>query len=155
MVEITPAPSLSPAAPQEDSVAPRTEDSDVEGRLRAVTARSGGDRDTLTFTFEDGAVPGYDIRFVDRVERDNGDALMLEGSAALTVTLTRSTPSVDGAIADDVVTNEAYDLPVIRQVLLATNVAGTVVFGIGTSWQGPFTVSVDGSDLVVSFQHEQ
>lgn len=148
------APDLEPVSPADTSVAPRVVDSDSEGQLVEVTATSDGDSDILAFRFEGGAVPGYDIRYVDRLETGDGDVMLLGGSAVQTVTFTHTTPGDGRQIPEGVVTNEDYDLPVIRQVLLATNVGGTVMFGVGTSGLAEFAVTADAGSLVVTFPHD-
>ncbi|MFT4220200.1 MAG: hypothetical protein QM611_06750 [Microbacterium sp.] len=148
---ITPAPTLEPVPPAETSVAPRVEKSDAKGELMSVKVASSGAADTLTFAFADRAVPGYDIRYVDKLLRSDDDVVLLDGSAVLTVSFTNSVPGKNGTIPKKVITNETYDLPAIRQVLLATNLGGALVFGVGTAAQTPFTVAVQGNSLTVSF----
>lgn len=150
---VAPAPSLAPVPDDETSIAPRVSESDSAGRLTSVTAVTEGDADVLTFTFADGTVPGYDIRYVDRVERAAGDPVSLRGSAALSATLTNSVPDTTGALGEGVVTNTDYALPVIEQVVLVGNVGGTLTFGVGLTRQAPFTVTTSADSLVVSFAH--
>lgn len=149
---VSPAPSLDPVLPDETSVAPRVAESDAPGQIVSASAAEADDGDVLTFTFASGSIPGYDIRYVDRLERGADDVVMLAGEAALAVTLTNSTLGSDGTIGADIVTNSTFDLPLIRQVLLATNLGGTVTFGVGLATQVPFTVTISGDTLAVAFQ---
>lgn len=150
---VTPAPTLDAVAPETLSTAPRSVTSEVAGRLVSVTALNGGTSDQIRFEFADGVVPGYDVRYVDVMQRADGEPVLLEGSAALAVTFTSSAPGPDGTTAPDVVTHETYGLPVLRQIVLVTNLDGTLTFGVGASTQVPFTVTVDGSTLVVDLPH--
>lgn len=150
---VAPAPSLAPVGPEEVSLAPRVMQSDAPAQIIAVTATEGEDLDLLTFTFAPGSVPGYDIRYVDRLERGVDDVVMLDGEAVLTVTLTNSRIGADSSAGADALTNAAFDLPVVRQVLLAENLGGTVTFGVGLAGQAPFAVSISESSLVLAFPH--
>ena len=150
---VTPAPTLDPVAPETLSTAPRSVTSEVAGRLTSVTARSAATSDQVRFEFADGLVPGYDVRYVDVMERAEDEAVLLAGSAALSVTFTSSAPGPAGTTAPDVVTNETFGLPAVRQIVLVTNLGGTLTFGVGASTQVPFTVTVDGATLVVDLQH--
>lgn len=152
---VTPAPSLAPVGPEEVSIAPRVMQSDAPAQIIAVSATEGEDLDLLTFTFApgSGSVPGYDIRYVDRLERGVDDVVMLDGEAVLTVTLTNSLLRADSSAGADALTNAAFDLPVVRQVLLAENLGGTVTFGVGLAAQAPFAVSISENSLVLAFPH--
>lgn len=153
MATVTRAPDLDPVAPEESSVAPRAVDGAADAKLVSMTAETVGDADTLTLTFADGAIPGYEVRYVDRLERGVDDVVSLDGTAVQTITLSSTAPGTEGSIAESVITNATFDLPTIRQVLLATNLGGTLVFGVGLSWQAPFTVSTMGDDLVITYPH--
>lgn len=150
---VTPAPSLSAVPDDEVSVAPRRADGESAGRLESMTVTDVGDADALTFVFADGVAPGYDIRYVDAVERGAGDVLPLKGSAAFAVTFSDTTPAADAGLGDDIVTNTDFGLPAIEQVILAENLGGTMTFGVGMSAQVPFTVSESAGVLTVTFTH--
>jgi hypothetical protein len=150
---VTPAPSLSAVPDDEVSVAPRRADGESAGRLESMTVTDVGDADALTFVFADGVAPGYDIRYVDAVERGAGDVLPLKGSAAFAVTFSDTTPAADAGLGDDIMTNTDFGLTVIEQVMLAENLGGTMTFGVGTKTQVPFTVSESAGRLTVTFLH--
>jgi len=150
---VTPAPTLSAVPPDETSVAPRVVKNKNDGHLLAVTATTSGKDDVVTFRFSKGAIPGHTVRYVDALRRDDDDVIMLDGSAALTVTFTNSIPGKTGVIPRKVATNDSFDLPMIRQILLAKNLGGTLVFGIGVSTQAPFTVTTQGDSLMVTIPH--
>lgn len=150
---VTPAPTADPVAPDVLSTAPRVVENDAAGQLATVTAVSTASADLVTFAFSGGTVPGYDVRYVDRVLRGADDVLDLAGSAPMTVTFTNSTPGEAGVIAPGVVTNQTFDLPEVKQIVLSTNLGGTLVFAIGASTQVPFTVTTEDSSLVISFEH--
>lgn len=152
---VAPAPSLSPVADDDLSLAPRVSDDDLAAQLVSAAALAAGGSDSLTFVFTDGAIPGYDIRYVDAVQRGGEDVVPLRGSAALAVTFANTTPAAGAALGDDIVVNTEYDLAAIEQVVLAQNVGGTITFGVGLSSQVPFTVTVAGDALTVSFVHPE
>lgn len=150
---VTPAPTSDPADPGAISTAPRVATSDVSTRLVSVTATTQDDTDAVTFVFDGDALPAYDIRYVDRLLLGD-EPIEIAGTGVLSVTFTDVTPDEDGVMSEAVPTNEGLDLPVVRQLLLVTNLGGTVQMGIGASAQVPFSLRLDGGTLTVLFQHE-
>jgi len=61
----------------------------------------------------------------------------MSAAAASSTSFTSTTPGSDGPIADDVPTNEDLDLPLLRQVVLAHNVGGSLWFGVGVDADAP------------------
>jgi hypothetical protein len=125
------------APPTDYSTAPVVVESDEAGQLVAVTAESSDGVERLTFEFS-GAAPGYRVEQVDGVTAGpEGDVVPISGETFLTVAFTSTTPGTGGPIADGVPTNESYDLPVLRQVVLVHNVGGDLWFGIGLDASAP------------------
>lgn len=117
-----------------------------------VTPAPGGASDLLTFTFSGSTVPAYRVGYVEQVQRRD-EPLLLDGSAALEITFTDTAPGPAGATADGVPTQESYDLPAVRQVVLVENLGGTVRFGVGVADRTEFRVLADGQTLTVELSH--
>lgn len=143
-----------PAEPGTLSTADRSGAATGPGELASltVTPASGGASDLLTFTFSGSTVPAYRVGYVEQVQRRD-EPLLLDGSAALEITFTDTAPGPAGATADGVATQESYDLPAVRQVVLVENLGGTVRFGVGVTDRTEFRVLADGQTLTVELSH--
>jgi hypothetical protein len=107
------------------------------GQLVAVTGQTVDGVDQLTFQF-DGVAPGYRVEAVPRVTTGpDGDVVELAGKSFLQMAFASTTPNAGGAIAEGVPTNTDLDLPVLKQIVLAYNVAGDVRFGVGVDATDP------------------
>jgi len=125
------------AAPTAWSTTPVVVDSDTSGQLIAVTAENRDGVDRLSFEFS-GDAPGYRVEPVRVITAGpDGDVVDVSGRSFLNVAFTSTTPGSDGPIADDVPTNEDLDLPLLRQVVLAHNVGGSLWFGVGVDADAP------------------
>lgn len=152
----TAAPSTTaPVPPDTVGTAPRRQPDGTPGDLTAVDVATDSTADTVTFTFDGTGLPPYEIGYQDVVMRGEDDPLLLDGTAAMTVTFTDASPGARGVTGKDVITNETFDQPVVRQVVLARNLGGTVVFGLGLAEQVPFSVEEDreGGTLTLVLQH--
>ena len=135
-----------PAPPDAVTTAPRVEESGTPGDLTAVDVDADGDIDTVAFQFEGDGLPPYEIEYRDVLLRGEDDPVLLAGDAVLVVAFRDATPGAGGVTGDDVVTNEEFDQALVRQVVLAKNLGGTVVFGIGVADEVPFSVDEDRED---------
>jgi hypothetical protein len=125
------------APPTDFSGDPVVVDSAEPGQLVAVTAESADGVDRLTFQFS-GAAPGYRVEQVPRVTTGpEGEVVGVDGSTYLNVAFTSTTPGAGGPISEDVPTNEALELPVLRQIVLVHNVGGSLWFGVGLAAESP------------------
>lgn len=141
-----PATTEQPAPPDAVTTAPRVEESGTPGDLTAVEVGADGDVDTVAFQFEGDGLPPYEIEYRDVLMRGDDDPVLLAGDGVLVVTFSDATPGAGGVTGEDVVTNEEFDQDVVRQVVLAKNLGGTVVYGLGVAEEVPFSVDEDRED---------
>jgi len=100
--------------------------------------RDGYDR--VLFTFR-GDVPGYQVRYVARVQDEAGRRLALRGRAALAVAFEPARArDPDGATTFEAGTL-TIDYPSLRQVRFAGDFEGKVSFGVGVAARGGFRVT--------------
>jgi hypothetical protein len=125
------------APPTGYSSDPVVVESDDPGQLAAVTAAGADGVDRLTFQFS-GTAPGYRVEQVDRVTAGpEGDVVEVNGRSYLNIAFTATTPGAAGPLSEDVPTNEEFDLPMLRQVVLVHNVGGELWFGVGVDAPSP------------------
>jgi hypothetical protein len=133
------------APPTEFSSDPVVERAEA-GQLIAVVPESADGVDRLTLEFS-GSAPGYRVEQVPRVTAGpEGDVVELAGETFLKVAFTSTRPGTGGPISDDVPTNETFDLPVLRQVVLVHNVGGDLWFGVGLDASAPTFRVIPRSD---------
>ena len=100
--------------------------------------RKGYDR--VLFSFE-GAMPGYQVRYVPEVADQAGRPLALPGKAFLAVTFEPARahdPGGEPTVSTATLTPAS---PVLRQVRFAGDFEGRVSFGLGLARRGGFRVS--------------
>jgi len=128
--------------------------STASARLVELKAKRGDDTETVTFTFADTEVlPKYRVHYVDALRsHPEDDPLPLAGNAVLQVEFRLTNPNTDNRMA--VQPNINLDQPQIKQVLLARNVGGSLIFGIGLENRAAFRVQElsEPSRLVVEVQ---
>ena len=154
-MDLPPAPDRSPEM-DAYATAPRAAESEIPGRLTGIFVSAAEDADRVVFDFGKGnSLPSYEVEYVDRLVLGEDEVIPLEGGAALRVTFSRSSPGQDGMTAEDVPTNQSYDGASVRQVLLAENLAGTLVFGIGVTEELEFRVGTapDSGQLTLELRH--
>jgi hypothetical protein len=103
------------------------------------TARRNG-HDRVLFTFE-GSMPGYQVRYVDRVTDQGGRRLPLRGQAFLAVSFEPARARDPGGTTTFQAATRTPDYPSLRQVRFAGDFEGRVSFGIGAADRGGFRVS--------------
>jgi hypothetical protein len=98
--------------------------------------RKGYDR--VLFTFQ-GAMPGYQVRYVPEVADQGGRPLPLRGKAFLAVTFDPAHhPGGEPTVSTATLTPGS---PVLRQVRFAGDFEGQVTFGLGLAGRDGFRVS--------------
>ena len=100
--------------------------------------RKGYDR--VLFTFQ-GAMPGYQVRYVPEVADQGGRPLPLRGKAFLAVTFDPARahdPGGEPTVSTAILIPGA---PVLRQVRFAVDFEGQVTFGLGLAGRDGFRVS--------------
>jgi len=129
------SPALLPVPPVERSRLTRPAPELVS--VQAVE-RKGYDR--VLFTFQ-GAMPGYQVRYVPEVADQGGRPLPLRGKAFLAVTfdpVRAHDPGGEPTVSTATLTPGS---PVLRQVRFAGDFEGQVTFGLGLAGRDGFRVS--------------
>ena len=100
--------------------------------------REGYDR--VLFTFE-GSMPGYQVRYVARVEDAAGERLALRGQAFVAVAFEPARAHDPDGEATFPTATLTPGYPALRQVRFAGDFEGQVSFGLGVADRGGFRVS--------------
>ena len=100
--------------------------------------RKGYDR--VLFTFQ-GAMPGYQVRYVPEVADQGGRPLPLRGKAFLAVTFDPARAHDPGGEPTVSTATLTPGSPVLRQVRFAGDFEGQVTFGLGLAGRDGFRVS--------------
>jgi hypothetical protein len=132
-------PARSPAPFRTDPVA-RTRQARPAPELVSVQAVERKGYDRVLFTFQ-GAMPGYQVRYVPEVADQAGRRLPLRGEAFLAVTFEPARAHDPGGEPTVSTTTLTPSSPVLRQVRFAGDFEGRVSFGLGLSGRGGFRVS--------------
>jgi hypothetical protein len=103
-----------------------------------VAERDGYDR--VLFTFE-GSMPGYQVRYVPRVDDAAGDRLALRGQAFVAVAFEPARAHDPDGEATFPTATLTPGYPALRQVRFAGDFEGQVSFGLGVADRGGFRVS--------------
>jgi hypothetical protein len=100
--------------------------------------RDGYDR--VLFTFE-GAMPGYEVRYVRQVDTPAGERLALRGEAFVAVAFEPARAHGPDGAPTFPTSALTPGYPTLRQVRFAGDFEGRVRFGIGVADRGGFRVS--------------
>ena len=100
--------------------------------------REGYDR--VLFTFE-GSMPGYQVRYVARVEDATGERLALRGPTFVAVAFEPARAHDPDGEATFPTATLTPGYPALRQVRFAGDFEGQVSFGLGVADRGGFRVS--------------
>jgi hypothetical protein len=119
--------------------------------LKKVTTERDGSIERVVIDVSGAVTPGVETRYVD-VVRIEDEPVMTEGSAALELVLEAADPTGTLGMSQDVTVDVTPNYPIIKHVLWARYLAGTVVFAIGVSDQVPYRVLTDESKVVIEFQ---
>jgi len=120
-------------------------------KLTKVSTERDGTIERVVIDVSGEVTPGVETRYVD-VVRIEDDPVMTEGSAALELVLEAADPNGQQGLSPDVTTELFPNYPVVKDVLYARYLAGTVVFAIGVSDQVPYRVLTDEAKVVIEFQ---
>jgi hypothetical protein len=120
-------------------------------KLTKVSTERDGMIERIVIDVSGVVTPGVETRYVD-VVRIEDDPVMTQGAAALELVLEAADPNGQQGLSPDVTTELFPNYPVVKDVLYARYVAGTVVFAIGVSNQVPYRVLTDESKVVIEFQ---
>jgi len=113
----------------------------------------GYDRVVIEF---DGPLPGYDVRYVDRVVQDgSGQPVPLLGGADLQVVIRPANAHGDGGQPTLATPRLAPGFAVVKEARLVSDFEAVVIVGIGVGSRAPFRViELSGpSRLVIDVQH--
>jgi hypothetical protein len=93
----------------------------------------------VLFTFQ-GSMPGYQVRYVARVEDAAGERLALRGQAFVAVAFEPARAHDPDGEATFPTATLTPDYPALRQVRFAGDFEGQVSFGLGVADRGGFRV---------------
>jgi hypothetical protein len=135
--ERAPAPARAPfrTAPLE-----RIRPSRPAPELVSVRAVRQDGYDRVLFTFR-GEVPGYQVRYVPRIQDEGGGQLALRGRAALAVAFQPARARDPDGATTFKAGGLTTDYPSLRQVRFAGDFEGRVSFGVGVAARGGFRVT--------------
>ena len=108
--------------------------------LRSVQADERDGYDRVVFTFE-GAMPGYQVRYVPEVDDQRGRRLPLRGAAFVEVAFEPARARGPDGRPTFPAGARTPEHPVLRQVRFAGDFEGQVSFGLGAAGRGGFRVS--------------
>ncbi|WP_020576112.1 AMIN-like domain-containing (lipo)protein [Actinopolymorpha alba] len=127
-------------SPKEFAEQPLEQQSSAKARLVGLDAGRGKGVETVTFTFADTKVlPSYRVAYVDAIRaHPEDDPIPMEGKAFLEVSFSLTNPNTRGRLA--VPPDLAPDQPLVKSILLARNLAGSLGFGVGLEKRSAFRV---------------
>lgn len=118
--------------------------------LISVTVAASEDRESISFA-TDGGQPRWSVRYVPVVEIE-GEPVLVEGASTLEVVLTGVDPSGDEGYRDTVALNLTVEQDLIREVRLASYVAGEATYAIGVTREAPFRVVTSTDQVILELQ---
>lgn len=121
-------------------------------KLERVRTERSGSVERVVIDITGSVTPGVETRYVDMVLIE-GEPVPTDGSAALELVLEAADPTGEQGLSQDVITELYPRYPIVRDVLYARYLAGTVVFAIGVSDRAPYRVLTDQSRVVIEFQN--
>lgn len=124
---------------------------DQQIKLERVRTERSGSVERVIIDITGAVTPGVETRYVDMVLIE-GDPVPTEGSAALELVLEAADPTGEQGLSEDVITELYPRYPIVRDVMYARYLAGTVVFAIGVSDRAPYRVLTDRSKVVIEFR---
>lgn len=125
---------------------------DHQVKLERIRTERSGSVDRVVIDISGSVPPGVETRYVDMVMIE-GDPVPTDGSAALELVLEAADPTGEKGLSQDVISELYPRYPIVRDVLYARYLAGTVVFAIGVSDRVPYRVLTDKSKVVIEFRH--
>jgi hypothetical protein len=125
---------------------------DHQVKLERIRTERSGSVERVVIDITGSVLPGVETRYVDMVMIE-GDPVPTDGSAALELVLEAADPTGEQGLSQDVISELYPRYPIVRDVLYARYLAGTVVFAIGVSDRVPYRVLTDESKVVIEFQH--
>jgi hypothetical protein len=125
---------------------------DHQVKLERIRTERSGSVERVVIDITGSVPPGVQTRYVDMVTIE-GDPVPTDGSAALELVLEAADPTGEQGLSQDVISELYPRYPIVRDVLYARYLAGTVVFAIGVSDRVPYRVLTDKSKVVIEFQH--
>jgi hypothetical protein len=125
---------------------------DHQVKLERIRTERSGPVERVVIDITGSVTPGVETRYVDMVQIE-GDPVPTEGSAALELVLEAADPTGEQGLSQDVITELYPRYPIVRDVLYARYLAGTVVFAIGVSDRVPYRVLTDKSQVAIEFRH--
>jgi len=125
---------------------------DHQVKLERIRTERSGSVERVVIDITGSVPPGVETRYVDMVTIE-GDPVPTDGSAALELVLEAADPTGEQGLSQDVISELYPRYPIVRDVLYARYLAGTVVFAIGVSDRVPYRVLTDKSKVVIEFQH--
>ncbi|MCI0687982.1 MAG: hypothetical protein L0Y54_12195 [Sporichthyaceae bacterium] len=124
---------------------------DRQIKLEKVTTERDGSIERVIIEIEGNVTPGVETRYVDMV-RIEDEPVLTDGNAALELVLESADPTGEQGLSPDVTTELLPGYPIVREVLYARYLAGTVLFAIGVSEQVPYRVLAEQTRVVIEFQ---
>lgn len=147
--------TLTSTAPQRigpgASIDPRHADATVDSVPALVAVRIGGHPafDRVVFVL-DGDLPGYDVRYVQRITRPgSGEPVALRGRAALGVVVDPASTFSDEGPLEFPPTPSVTGLAALREVVGMSDEGAVVTYALGLAARTPFLVRRVSPALIV------